>query len=170
MTSGGGPDPVQMRRAIALARKAGLEDKTGRPFGSVVVGAGGKVLGEGSNQVVARQDPTWHAEMEAIRAACAKLGTTNLAGCTIYASSQPCPMCTGAIYWSGISHCYYGAGIEDLSKHGVYSSARDTFYGREDRLEPPQRTQVPFTQIMREEAAAVHGEYGKTAADQRANY
>lgn len=165
-----GPNLDHMRRAIELARVAGLEAKTGRPFGSVVVDAGGQIVGEGCNQVVAQKDPTWHAEMQAIREACKRLGTTSLAGCTVYASSQPCPMCTGAIYWSGISRCYYGAGIDDLVKHGVYTSAKDTFFDREDKLDPPQRTQLPFVQVLREEAASVHEEYGKLGIGQKATY
>ena len=90
-----------MRQAIALAVeniKSG-----GGPFGAVIV-KDGKVVATGANRVTANNDPTAHAEVSAIRAACTKLGTFDLSGCVIYTSCEPCPMCLGAIYWAHIAN------------------------------------------------------------------
>jgi hypothetical protein len=83
-----------MREAIRLGEKAALVDGTGGPFGCVIV-KDGKIIAEGSNQVVSEKDPTWHGEMEAIRAAAKKLGAFDLSGCTLYTTGEPCPMCAG---------------------------------------------------------------------------
>ncbi len=87
-----------LERAIELSRK-GMENDKGGPFGCVIV-HGDLIVGEGSNQVTSSNDPTAHAEVVAIRAACEKLGTYQLSDCDIYSSCEPCPMCLGAIYWS----------------------------------------------------------------------
>ena len=87
-----------LERAIELSRK-GMENGKGGPFGCVIV-QGDLIIGEGSNQVTSSNDPTAHAEVVAIRAACEKLGTYQLADCDIYSSCEPCPMCLGAIYWA----------------------------------------------------------------------
>jgi tRNA(Arg) A34 adenosine deaminase TadA len=79
----------------------------GGPFGAVIV-KDGEIIAVGANRVVPNNDPTAHAEVSAIRAACKKLGTFKLDGCTIYSSCEPCPMCLSAIYWSGISRLCYG--------------------------------------------------------------
>jgi tRNA(Arg) A34 adenosine deaminase TadA len=94
-----------MRRAIALSCQ-GVETGGG-PFGAVVV-KDGEIIGEGMNQVVPHADPTAHAEIVAIRAACAALGTHDLAGAVIVSSCEPCPMCLGAIWWSRIGLVVYG--------------------------------------------------------------
>ena len=90
-----------MRRAIANSRKAGVEYKTGGAFGAVIVDNEGKVIADGMNHVVAQNDPTWHAEMHAIRQACALLKKPKLDGCILYTSSEPCPMCLATVYWAG---------------------------------------------------------------------
>ena len=79
----------------------------GGPFGAVIV-RGGEVLATGTNRVTANNDPTAHAEVSAIREACAKIGNFKLEGATIYTSCEPCPMCLSAIYWAGISRIFYG--------------------------------------------------------------
>ena len=79
----------------------------GGPFGAVIV-RGGEVLATGTNRVTANNDPTAHAEVSAIREACAKIGDFKLEGATIYTSCEPCPMCLSAIYWAGISRIFYG--------------------------------------------------------------
>ena len=86
-----------MRQAIDLA----VENikNGGGPFGAVIV-KDGEVVATGANRVTANNDPTAHAEVSAIRAACTKLGTFDLSGCVIYTSCEPCPMCLGAIYWA----------------------------------------------------------------------
>ncbi len=91
-------DSQFMVRAIELARMS-VETSSGGPFGCVIV-KDGEVIGEGSNRVTATSDPTAHAEIIAIRDACARLGSFQLDGCIIYTSCEPCPMCLGAIYWA----------------------------------------------------------------------
>ena len=102
-----------MRMAIELSTKN--IDEGGGPFGAVIV-KDGKVIATGTNRVVPNNDPTAHAEVTAIRAACSKLGTFNLEGCTIYSSCEPCPMCLSAIYWAGISKLCYGNTKKDAAK------------------------------------------------------
>lgn len=104
-----------MRRAIALSCQ-GVE-AGGGPFGAVVV-KDGVIIGEGMNQVVPHADPTAHAEIVAIRAACASLGTHDLAGAVIISSCEPCPMCLGAIWWSRIGLVVYGNGRADAAAIG----------------------------------------------------
>jgi len=87
-----------LEKAIALSRKGMLAGKGG-PFGCIVV-RGNEIVGEGCNNVLLTNDPTAHAEVVAIRAACKKLKTFQLTGCDIYTSCEPCPMCLGAIYWA----------------------------------------------------------------------
>lgn len=95
-----------MREAIALSRENVTSGKGG-PFGAVVV-KDGKIIGRGVNKVTAHNDPTAHAEVTAIREACAHLGDFSLKGCTLYSSCEPCPMCLSAIYWARIDHFYFG--------------------------------------------------------------
>ena len=98
MNKGRERDRFFLEKAISLAREGMLAGRGG-PFGCVIV-SGNEVIGEGSNSVTTLNDPTAHAEVVAIRAACEKLGAYQLTGCEIYTSCEPCPMCLGAIYWS----------------------------------------------------------------------
>ena len=82
-------------------------DTGGGPFGAVIV-KDGEIIATGTNRVVPDSDPTAHAEVMAIRKACARLGTFQLTGCTIYSSCEPCPMCLSALYWAGVSRICYG--------------------------------------------------------------
>ena len=93
-----------MREAIALSSRN--IDNGGGPFGAVIV-KDGKILARGANRVTADNDPTAHAEVNAIREAARILGTFDLSGCEIYTSCEPCPMCLSAIYWARIDHIYY---------------------------------------------------------------
>jgi tRNA(Arg) A34 adenosine deaminase TadA len=94
-----------LARAVELALK-GSESGEGGPFGAVVV-CERKVVGEGWNRVVASRDPTAHAEIMAIRAACAAVDRFHLPGSTLYASSEPCPMCLAAAYWARIGRIVF---------------------------------------------------------------
>lgn len=105
-----------MQEAIQEAY-AGIENHHGGPFGSVVV-KDGKIVGRGHNRVLLHRDPTCHGEIEAIRDACKNLGTHSLAGCRIYTTAEPCPMCKGAILWANISEVFYGCTIEDTDRIG----------------------------------------------------
>lgn len=139
-------DATFMRRAIALGEKAALVDGTGGPFGCVIV-KGGQIVAEGSNHVVSENDPTWHGEMEAIRAAAKNLGTFNLAGCTLYTTGEPCPMCAGAIFWARIDRIVYASTIADALAYGRFDD--QPIY--EDLARPIGERLVPAAQCLREE-------------------
>lgn len=99
------------RRAFAMKRRA--EQEGDRPYGAVVVKAG-RIVGEAPSRVITGRDPTAHAEMEAIRDAAQHLRDGNLAGCVLYSSSRPCPMCEAAAYWAGIERLVHGADGTDI--------------------------------------------------------
>jgi tRNA(Arg) A34 adenosine deaminase TadA len=120
----------------------------GGPFGAVIVKNGG-IVAEGVNRVTAINDPTAHAEVVAIRQACAKLGAFELKDCEIYTSCEPCPMCLGAIYWARMARIYFGNLAADASKIGF----DDSFIYHEFERSFPERS-IPMVQIMREEALA----------------
>jgi len=103
-------------RSIELA-KQGMARGLGGPFGAVVV-RGDEVLAEACNQVTSSQDPTAHAEVGAIRAACRLIGDFSLAGCVIYSSCEPCPMCLSAIYWARLDALYFAASRVDARDIG----------------------------------------------------
>lgn len=105
-----------MREAIKEAETNLLTDEGG-PFGAIVV-KNNKVIGKGRNMVLKNNDPTCHAEIEAIREACRNLGNYDLSGCELYASSYPCPMCLGAIIWANIKKVYYANSAEDAGGIG----------------------------------------------------
>lgn len=113
-------NPEFMKEAIRLANQC-FESGQGGPFGAVVV-KDGQIIGRGHNMVTAHNDPTAHAEVMAIRDACQKLGTFQLTGCELYASSEPCPMCFGAIYWARPDRIYFGASCEDAADAGFDDS------------------------------------------------
>ncbi|MDE2440853.1 MAG: nucleoside deaminase [Betaproteobacteria bacterium] len=98
-------DDLFLTRAIELAR-IGSEAGEGGPFGAVIVREG-QIIAEGWNRVIASRDPTAHAEIGAIRTACIQLGHFHLPGCTLYASSEPCPMCLSAAYWAHIERIVF---------------------------------------------------------------
>jgi len=120
----------------------------GGPFGAVVV-KDGAIIAEGVNRVTANHDPTAHAEISAIRAACAKLGAFELKDCDLYTSCEPCPMCLGAIYWARPAHVYFGSLAADAARVGF----DDAFIYREI-AQPHARREIPMIQMMRDEALA----------------
>ncbi len=115
----------------------------------------GQIVGEGANRVVAENDPTWHAEMAAIRDACRKEGNFKLHGATLYTSAEPCPMCMAAAYWAGISRIFYASTNEDALKHGNFD---DSMIYEEIR-KPAGERKIPIRQIMRAEAIEVWERY-----------
>jgi len=136
---------VFMRRAIALARENAAAARGG-PFGAVVV-QDGRIVGEGANRVTATLDPTAHAEVVAVRAACAALGRFDLRGCDVYASCEPCPMCLSAAYWARVDRLYYAADRADAARAGFDD---DVLY-REVSLAPDAR-RLPMIRLLRDEA------------------
>ena len=134
-----------MARAIQLSLDNVLSGNGG-PFGAVIVKSG-KIIAEGVNRVTANNDPTAHAEVTAIRHACAKLGVFDLQGSEIYTSCEPCPMCLGAIYWARLARIYYGNVAADAAAIGF----DDSFIYREFSQELTRRS-IPMVPIMRQEA------------------
>lgn len=143
-----------MRRAIELSRQS--VEQGGGPFGAVVV-RNGTVLAEASNTVALRRDPTAHAEVEAIRAACSRLSSFELEGAEIYTSCEPCPMCLGAIYWARIERIYYAGDRDDAADAGF----DDEFIYREISLPPASRS-LPAEQLLQEEAQQVFEQWKHT--------
>lgn len=120
----------------------------GGPFGAVIV-RDGEVLAVDGNSVVPDNDPTAHAEVNAIRHACRDLRTFNLEGCTLYASCEPCPMCLSSAYWAGVSRLCFAATRDDAASAGF----SDAFIY--DQLELPlEQRSIPCQHFMREEAQA----------------
>ena len=136
-----------MARAIQISVDNVLSGKGG-PFGAVIV-KDGKIVAEGANRVTSTSDPTAHAEVVAIREACAKLGVFLLDGCEIYTSCEPCPMCLGAIYWAHLARIYFGNLAADASKVGF----DDSFIYEQFAKGLAERS-IPMVQMMREQAWA----------------
>lgn len=145
-----------MTRAIALSRRASIEEKSGGVFGAIIV-KDGNIIGEGYNQVIRHNDPTWHAEMQAIKEACKKLGSPHLEGCDLYTSAECCPMCLSAAYWAHIRHIYYGATIEDALKYGNFD---DCNIFEEIRKNSVQR-KIASSEMMRPAAVEVWKEFAE---------
>lgn len=137
-----------MRRAIELADES-MRVGRGGPFGAIVA-RGGAIVAAGSNEVISTNDPTAHAEVVAIRRACLALGTFRLAGCVIYASCEPCPMCLGAIYWARLDRLYFAAGREDAEHAGF----DDGHIYRELAAAPAARV-LPTARLLVEPARTV---------------
>ena len=133
-----------MKRAIELS--IGSVNGGGGPFGAVIVREG-EIIAEASNSVTIDNDPTAHAEVNAIRRAARKLGSFDLSGCEIYTSCEPCPMCLGAIYWSHIDKIYYANNRKDAAEIGF----DDDFIYQEIAL-PLEKRRKPIEEFMRSEA------------------
>ena len=134
-----------MREAIKLA-ETGLRAQRGGPFGCVVVRKG-KVIGRGHNCVSATNDPTAHAEVVAIRDACAARGTFRLDDCELYTSCEPCPMCLAAIYWARIPKVFFG----NTGAAAAAIGFDDDFIYRQLALPPARRT-ITMKPLLRDEA------------------
>jgi len=141
-----------MREAIRLSREKSREN-SGGPFGAVVVRKG-KIISRGWNQVASQNDPTAHAEVTAIRAACKKLKTFQLNDCELYTSCEPCPMCLAAIYWARVSKVFYAGTRRDAAK----IQFDDDFIYREV-ARPIARRKIPMTQLLRPEALKAFAEW-----------
>ncbi len=145
MASDGG-EAAFMRRAIALSCESVAA--SGGPFGAVIV-RDGRIIAEGSNRVTSTNDPTAHAEVVAIRAACAALGRFDLRGCEIYTSCEPCPMCLASIYWARLDRIYYGNDRLAAAEVGF----DDEFLYREVAT-PIESRSLPTARLLADEATA----------------
>lgn len=138
------------KKFMQLAIDLSIENvaKGGGPFGAVIV-RNGEIIATGTNRVTENCDPTAHAEVSAIRAACAKLGDFKLSGCTIYSSCEPCPMCLSALYWAGVERIFYGNTKQDAKSINF----DDSFIYDQIALDYSERA-IPCVNFMREEALA----------------
>ncbi len=145
------PDEA-MRRAVEISKER-MRAGDGGPFGAVVV-ENGKIIGEGNNRVTTANDPTAHAEMVAIRQACAAKGTHDLSGCEIFTSCEPCPMCLAAIYWARLDRMYYANTREDAAHIGFDDAL---IYG--EIAKPIGERSLPMTHMPLDEARRVFQEW-----------
>ena len=139
------PDPQFMAEAIRLATE-NVTSGNGGPFGAVIV-RDGSILARGVNEVTAHNDPTAHAEVTAIRNACTALGSFSLAGCTIYTSCEPCPMCLAAIYWAHCDAIFYGNSAADAARIGF-----DDQFLYEELSKPLAERSIPINRLLPEQA------------------
>lgn len=145
-----------MEKAIVLSREH-MNLGHGGPFGAVIV-KDGKIISEGWNQVASTNDPTAHAEVDAIRKACAVLHTFELKDCEIYTSCEPCPMCLAAIYWARIGKIYYANTRVDAAKINF-----DDEFLYQELIKPNQQRKIPIEQIGRDQAIIVFQEWMQKA-------
>jgi guanine deaminase len=136
-----------MARALALSLE-NVRSGRGGPFGAVIVRAG-EIIAEGVNCVTATNDPTAHAEMVAIREACRKLQSFELAECEIYTSCEPCPMCLGAIYWARPARVYFANSAADAAQAGF-----DDAFIYKELSAPRVGRKIPMIQLTHDEALA----------------
>lgn len=134
-----------MQQAIRLATE-NVTSGRGGPFGAVVV-KDGRVIATGANQVTATNDPTAHAEVNAIRNACAALGTFQLLECDVYTSCEPCPMCLAALYWSRCRAIYFGNNAADAAAAGF-----DDSFLYDEVKKPLAERAVPMERMLADEA------------------
>jgi guanine deaminase len=132
-----------MHMAIRLATE-NVRSGAGGPFGAVVV-RNGEVVATGVNSVTATNDPTAHAEVNAIREACKALGTFQLPGCVLYTSCEPCPMCLGAIYWVRLDSVYFGNTCHDAAEVGF-----DDSHIYNEMKAPRSQRKVPMIRLLPE--------------------
>lgn len=121
-----------MQLAIDEARY-GIRGGYGGPFGAVVV-KDGVVIGRGHNRVLGSHDPTAHGEVQAIRDACARIGSNDLSGCDIYTTGEPCHMCLCACLWANIRRVYYGCTIKDNALIGFRDDHFNDLFAGRDKL------------------------------------
>ena len=143
-----------MQRAIAIA----LENvrNGGGPFGSVI-SRNNRIVAEGVNRVTATNDPTAHAEVVAIRAACTHLAAFQLDGCDLYTTCEPCPMCLGAIYWARPARVLYACDAGDAAAAGF-----DDKFIYDELYLPFAAREIPMTQLMREESLMIFNVWKKS--------
>ncbi len=149
-----------MREAIQISQEM-MQKNCGGPFGALIVHKG-RVIARGFNKVTSSNDPTAHAEVVAIRAACRKLEKFALKDCEIYCSCEPCPMCLAAIYWARLSKIYFAATKLDAAEIGFDDSA---IYQEVSR--PIGKRKIKMLPMLREEAQKVFAEWEKKSDKMR---
>ncbi|MGI9480440.1 MAG: nucleoside deaminase [Hyphomicrobiaceae bacterium] len=154
-----------MRRALEIARQS-LEIPGALPYAAVIV-KDGQIVGEGLNKSFANHDPTSHGEVEAVRDACARLGTTRLDGCDLYTTAEPCSMCVATMYLAGIANLYYASAAAESAAFLGRLAASDDKYRRHrsnDDLRhqvglPLVERQMPSKQVLADEMLNLFDDY-----------
>ena len=147
-----------MNKYMEIAKKSakqGFKSNEGGPFGAVIVDANENIISTGNNKVLKNNDPTAHAEVQAIREACKKLNTHDLSGHVLYTSCEPCPMCLSAIIWANIKEVYFACTRKDAGNIGFRDDAIYEF------LETNNKNLLDEKQIDREECIQLFEEYQK---------
>jgi tRNA(Arg) A34 adenosine deaminase TadA len=154
-------DEAFMSEALNLAQQ-GIELGDGGPFGAVLV-VDGRILGRGWNRVVKLNDPTAHAEMLAIREACAQAASYHLPGSVLYTTCEPCPMCLSAAYWAHVERLVYAAGAEDAAAIGF-----DDNVIKAELDKPMEKRAIITRQLLRERSLALFKQWQES--EKRVDY
>ena len=145
-----------LEAAIIRARQT-MNENIGGPFGAAIIDKDGKILSVSSNSVLRDNDPTAHAEVNAIREACQKINSYDLSDCVLYTTAYPCPMCLSAIIWANIKKVYFGCRAEDAEKIGF----RDDFIYRFIENKCKDGTVLQLTELDRDACLELFNEYQK---------
>lgn len=145
-----------LRLAMEQARKT-MNENIGGPFGAAVISETGEILAVTSNSVLRDNDPTAHAEVNAIRAACQKVGSYDLSGCILYTTAYPCPMCLSAIIWANIKKVYFGCRPEDAEHIGF----RDDFMYRFIENKCHDKSVLDLAELDRADCLKLFAEYSQ---------
>lgn len=145
-----------LRLAMEQARKT-MNENIGGPFGAAVISETGEILAVTSNSVLRDNDPTAHAEVNAIRAACQKVGSYDLSGCILYTTAYPCPMCLSAIIWANIKKVYFGCRPEDAEHIGF----RDDFMYRFIENKCHDKSVLDLAELDRADCLKLFEEYSQ---------
>ncbi len=143
-----------LRLAMEQARKT-MNENIGGPFGAAVISEAGEILAVTSNSVLRDNDPTAHAEVNAIRTACKKIGSYDLGGCVLYTTAYPCPMCLSAIIWANIKKVYFGCRPEDAEHIGF----RDDFIYRYIENKCNDKSVLDMVELDRTDCLKLFEEY-----------
>ena len=143
-----------LRLAMEQARKT-MNENIGGPFGAAVIAENGEILAVTSNSVLRDNDPTAHAEVNAIRTACKKIGSYDLGGCVLYTTAYPCPMCLSAIIWANIKKVYFGCRPEDAEHIGF----RDDFIYRYIENKCNDKSVLDMVELDRTDCLKLFEEY-----------
>ncbi|MBB1484616.1 nucleoside deaminase [Tessaracoccus sp. MC1865] len=143
------------------ATMEGMREGTGGPFGATLVDKNGEVIAAVGNTVLKEMDPSGHAELVAVREACATLNTLDLSGSTMYATCEPCPMCVAVMMWAGVEKCYYASTRTDAAEAGFSDQHLRDFLDKTD----PTLFDLEHLEEGREDCAEIWTEFGRLKAE-----
>ena len=143
-----------LQKAVERARKT-MNENIGGPFGAAIISGTGEILAVASNSVLRDNDPTAHAEINAIREACKKIGSYDLSDCVLYTTAYPCPMCLAAIIWANIKKVYFGCRPQDAEAIGF----RDDFIYRFIEHKCSDKSVLDIVELDRNECLKLFKEY-----------